>query len=102
MTLLLQKISRRIVKTFHDKNCSESVQTCVSLIAVPSELLSPNLENKTNLDLRSAVSESKGMKIWKYCLVYLYGDCKNMSQREKDCFNFTLNVKWIHDKKQCT
>ena len=22
-----------------------------------------------------------------------------MSQREKDCFNFTL--KWIHDKKQC-
>ena len=40
-----------------------TVQTCVSLIAVPSELLSPNLENKTNLDLRSAVSESKRMRM---------------------------------------
>ena len=40
-----------------------AVQTCVSLIAVPSELLSPNLENKTNLDLRSAVSESKRMRM---------------------------------------
>ena len=35
-------------------------------MAVPSALLSPNLENKTNLDLRSAVSE---MREWKnfYC-----------------------------------
>ena len=62
-------------------------QTCVSLIAVPSELLSPNLENKTNLALRSAVSESKKMRMEILLGLSLWRLGK--SQREKDCFNFT-------------
>ena len=60
-----------------------SVQTCVSLIAVPSELLSPNLENKTNLDLRSAVSESKRMRMEILPSLSLWRLGENVTERKR-------------------
>ena len=60
-----------------------TVQTCVSLIAVPSELLSPNLENKTNLDLRSAVSESKKMRMEILLSLSLWRLGENITERKR-------------------
>ena len=60
-----------------------TVQTCVSLIAVPSELLSPNLENKTNLDLRSAVSESKRMRMEILPSLSLWRLGENVTERKR-------------------
>ena len=60
-----------------------TVQTCVSLIAVPSELLSPNLENKTNLDLRSAVSESKRMRMGILLSLSLWRLGENITERKR-------------------
>ena len=60
-----------------------TVQTCVSLIAVPSELLSPNLENKTNLDLRSAVSESNRMRMEILPSLSLWRLGENVTERKR-------------------
>ena len=60
-----------------------TVQTCVSLIAVPSELLSPNLENKTNLDLRSAVSESNRMRMEILLGLSLWRLGENVTERKR-------------------